>query len=329
MTGEKYTQARRALLASDDRKHAGSPAGRPRHIANEYLAELGAHQEALDTEFAVADLAAIEAFPDGLRDFYLLQAATQPVIWVVIKLPAAGLPGTDLEADAGWAAMMAVTRREVLTLQRVGIDAGLADANLRLIDMIESRIGLWPEGEWTKVVRARVRALIDARDRGRERGPQFKPELAPSARRQLGTQAWMLRHPRDHYFSRARVTMTDPALVAYLDQLITTLAPRYAALAAADWSSEEAQAEIVVEIEFCEPVPTGWKVPVPATVVGAHRGDVAIDSRVGLRLVADPDAPFNGTLLSVLAGERWLVCGTLLDDGTLLPSDGTRRLRSG
>jgi hypothetical protein len=138
----------------------------------------------------------------------------------------------------------------------------------------------------------------------------------------------MLRRPRDHYFRRARASVTDPALVAWLDQLIATLAPSYEFLAAADWSSEEAQAELFVEVEFREPVPISWKVPVPATVVGVRRGSASIGSQIGLRLVADPRAPFNGTLLSVLEGERWLVCGTLLDDGTVLPSDGTRRLRS-
>jgi hypothetical protein len=65
---------------------------------------------------------------------------------------------------------------------------------------------------------------------------------------------------------------------------------------------------------------------VPARVVGIHRRSVPIGAQVGLRLVTDRDATFDGTLLSVLSGERWLVCGTLLDDGTLLPSDGTRRL---
>ncbi|MDQ6732066.1 MAG: hypothetical protein M3022_17705 [Actinomycetota bacterium] len=45
-----------------------------------------------------------------------------------------------------------------------------------------------------------------------------------------------------------------------------------------------------------------------------------------VRLVEDPDGPFNGALVSLLACERWLLCARELADGTLLPLDGTRRL---
>jgi hypothetical protein len=47
---------------------------------------------------------------------------------------------------------------------------------------------------------------------------------------------------------------------------------------------------------------------------------------MAVRLVEDFDGPFNGTLLGLLAGERWLLCARELRDGTVLPLNGTRRL---
>jgi hypothetical protein len=328
-TGEKYTEARRALLPADDQDGSAGPVVRAVTLADEYLAEFGEHQHGWESEQAVADLAAVQAFPDELRDAELIRAAAQPVVSVVIKLAVLGFPGADLDTDAGWAAQLSVTRRELLTLKRAGIDAGLVDGHLRLINIIESRIGLWPEPEWTTAVRGHVQGLVQARDSGRERGLRSSSQATPTAGTDLAIGPWILRHlrhPSDHYFSMARVSMTDPALVAYLDQQIAAFAPGYAALSAGDWSSQETQAEIVVELQISEPTSFGWKDPVPATVVGIHRGSVPIGAHVGLRLVADQDAPFNGTLLSVLSKERWLVRGTLLNDGTLLPSNGTRRL---
>ena len=325
-TGEKYTEARRALLLSDDQDDSAGPLVRAMTVAGEYLAEIGVHQEAWESEQAVADLAAMKAFPDEVRDAELIRAAARPVVWVVIKLAVLAFPGADLDADAEWAAMLSVTRRELLTVKRAGIEAGLVDGHLRLIDIVESRIGVWPEPEWTTAVRVQVQGLIHARDSGRERGQRSRPQEAPAAGIDFAAGSSMLRHPTDHYFSMARASMTDPALMAYLDQQIAAFAPSYLALAARDWSSEETQAEIIVELQICEPIPPGWKDPVPATVVGVRRGSVPIGAQVGLRLVADRDAPFNGTLLSALSGERWLVYGALLDDGTLLPFDGTRRL---
>jgi hypothetical protein len=82
----------------------------------------------------------------------------------------------------------------------------------------------------------------------------------------------------------------------------------------------------IVKVQILDPATTNWKRPVRVTVVGVHRGSLSIGSEIGLRLVADPKANFNGTLLNLLVGEGWLVCGAIRDDGTLLPQDGTRRL---
>jgi hypothetical protein len=135
----------------------------------------------------------------------------------------------------------------------------------------------------------------------------------------------LLRHPTDHYFRMARASVTDPWLHGHLDQQIAMLAPSYAALARQDWSTEQARADLVAEVQVSDRVPAGWHEPIPATLIGVQHGSLSVGSQLGIRLVADPAAPFNGTLLSVLAGERWLICGELLDDETVIPADGTRR----
>jgi hypothetical protein len=129
--------------------------------------------------------------------------------------------------------------------------------------------------------------------------------------------------------SPARARVSDPWFCAYLDDESAVLGPSYDALARLDWTAEEAQADVVVELETSSPRSPGWREPVPARVVGAGEGRVLVGSELGLRLVADPDATFNGTLISVLHGERWRVCGHLGNDGTVLPGDGTRRLSPG
>jgi hypothetical protein len=60
-------------------------------------------------------------------------------------------------------------------------------------------------------------------------------------------------------------------------------------------------------------------------VTAPIKGTTSLDEQIAVRLVEDPDGPFNGTLVSFLDGERWLICARELEDGTLLPLDGTRR----
>lgn len=55
-------------------------------------------------------------------------------------------------------------------------------------------------------------------------------------------------------------------------------------------------------------------------------GDLARGQEVALRAVEDPEGPFRGEPMSVLTRERWLISVGHLEDGTLLPLDGTRRL---
>jgi hypothetical protein len=65
--------------------------------------------------------------------------------------------------------------------------------------------------------------------------------------------------------------------------------------------------------------------PLPAVVTESIKGNTTPDEQIAVRLVEDPDGPFNGMIVSVLAGERWLTCAREQQDGTLLPLDGTRR----
>lgn len=66
----------------------------------------------------------------------------------------------------------------------------------------------------------------------REAGRMPDPAPEPSA-------AWLLRHPGDHWFRRARPEIRDPMLGAVIDDWIAEFAPSYAALAGEDWSAEE------------------------------------------------------------------------------------------
>ncbi|HEY6399554.1 MAG TPA: hypothetical protein VIX82_19075, partial [Solirubrobacteraceae bacterium] len=62
-----------------------------------------------------------------------------------------------------------------------------------------------------------------------------------------------------------------------------------------------------------------------AMVTASVKGDIPLQQQIALRSVEDPEGPFNGKLMAVLTGEGWLICARQLEDGTLLPLDGTRR----
>lgn len=111
-----------------------------------------------------------------------------------------------------------------------------------------------------------------------------------------------------------------------IEAQIEVLAPNYQHLCELDWSTEEAAAQIVCEAAVPHAKQGASTDAMRAIVTAAFKGDFAIDQPVALRTVEDPDGPFNGKLMSVLTGERWLICADHLQDGTLLPLDGTRRL---
>ncbi len=159
----------------------------------------------------------VDGFPAHVREAHVLQAATSPVIAPVIHLGAGDPPGTDLAADAAWASQAAFARRQVLTYRAAGLDHGIAESNLQLIDRICSLIATWPEPEWTKTVRRVVERSIEARRSGRRRGEQLRQGRDPDPSMRQPDVGWLLRHPADHYLLGARAEITDPWICTHLD----------------------------------------------------------------------------------------------------------------
>jgi hypothetical protein len=265
-----------------------------------------------------------ERLPDCARDDLALREGLQPIIGIILKLGAGPAPGADATEDASWAASVALARRNVLAHQAAGIDNGLAADNLRLLDRIDSMIGVWPDEDWDDLARRRVQELVDAGRRGSQRGRELRQSRQHTEPEDHFNIGWLLRHPADHYLRRAAGTVTDPQGRVLIEVLIAKLAPSYQKLCGLDWTEQEAAAEAVVEIQVLEGQAGRWTTPASAIVTTPIKGDALLDEQIAVRLVEDNDAPFNGTLVSFLAGERWLICARVLNDGTLLPLDGTR-----
>ena len=323
LTGEKYTEARRAMAAGS-RRTAG--------LADACLADLNAEEfDAWDREATATVLSwTNDQSPAGtaaaLSEARMLHAASQPSVHYMISVPA-GAPGVDLERDATFAASIAFSRRTVAVQQPAGTSVRLTELNSRLFDRICELIGAWPEPQWSDAVTRRVNDLAKARRSGRARGQRLReegqlPDPAPPT-----PAGWIVRHPRDHYFRRARPALTDGVLRLVADDWIAELAPSYDTLVAADWAPDEARADFVADVEFGGEIPA-WTTPAPADVVGTHHGPAHVGERVLVLQVPDADGPFNGTLMAILPHERWRVCGSLQPSGAVLPADGTRRLNA-
>jgi hypothetical protein len=83
---------------------------------------------------------------------------------------------------------------------------------------------------------------------------------------------------------------------------------------------------VICEAEIVDVAPVSWKDPLSAVVTAAIKGNTASGQPIAVRLVEDPGAQFNGSLVSLLIGERWHICASQPADATLVPRDGTRRL---
>jgi hypothetical protein len=136
----------------------------------------------------------------------------------------------------------------------------------------------------------------------------------------------MLCHPTDHWFRHARPSITDPEIAAVVDEWIAEFAPSYATMANQDWSTEEAGADLVVDVQIPDEVPQGLKDPLTTLVLGEPENRVETGSELTMHRVPPDQEQFNGYLVSALPRERWRACATLLADGSILPGDGTRRL---
>jgi hypothetical protein len=257
----------------------------------------------------------------------MLGYAAHPVIPFMINFMLDRWPGIDASTDVDLTALAALSRRQVLVCREAEIDGGMADLNLAVLDWIDAQIERLDDPKFESLVRERVDGLLDAGRRGRARGEMLRQRAKPSEEPSSSSTSasWLLRHPADHYFRSARANTTDERLAVLLDAQIDLLADSYAQLASAEIVVN--QAELTVELEVLTPVVRGWTEPVATTVVATRTPSVCVGDRVGLRLVADPDIKtFNGTLISVRGGERWLTYGHRLSDGTIVPDDGTRRI---
>lgn len=119
--------------------------------------------------------------------------------------------------------------------------------------------------------------------------------------------------------------VSDPECRSLIEAQIVKLTPSYQRLWELDWTCEEATADVICETQVLDTRPGSWEQPVPAVVTASIKGTTSLKQQIAIGLVEDPDAPFNGTLVSVLAGERWRICARQPVDSTLLPLDGTRR----
>jgi len=295
----------------------------PVTIADDHVAQLGPVLDRLDEADVISDVE--EGLAECARDALALFAALQPVILVTMKLGAGRAPGVDASEDASWAALLALARRDVLAQQAAGIDSGLTGDSVRLLDRIDALIGEWPADDWSDAVHASVQEFVDARQRGALRGRELRRSRQETDPGNRPTVGWLLRHPDDHWLHQAVQGVSDPGCKALIESLITKLQPSYDQMGGLDLAAEEAAAEVICETEIVEVSPGRCKQPASALVTAAIKGDTVAGQQIAVRLVEDPDAQFNGTVVSLLAGERWRICAREFRDGTMLPLDGTRR----
>jgi hypothetical protein len=296
-------------------------------VADDRVADLASEIDRWECEYATGCLEAAERVPAVVGNAERLSCAAQPIMLLVLKLGIGDRTGEGVDNDADWAVAAAFARRVVLAHRDAGFDVASTARNLALIDRIGTLVGDWPEPDWSHAVVDRVSRTADARRRGRARG-ECLSRVRDRENQSTGTTAgWLLRHPADHYFLQALRVVSDAQLSAYLKDWVAALDLSYAALSAQDWSFELSNASLVAKARVIDPPPPDWTEPIRATVLTTDRGGAPSDSVLALRQVADPQAPFNGRLCSMLADEHWLICGDRLDDSSVLVGDGTRRLQ--
>jgi hypothetical protein len=71
-----------------------------------------------------------------------------------------------------------------------------------------------------------------------------------------------------------------------------------------DWTAAAAAADVICEMQVLGSSPGGWKQPVPVVVTAPIKGNTSLDEQIEVRLVEDPNGPFNGTLVGF-----WMASG--------------------
>lgn len=297
-------------------------------VADDHLARVGTWLDGWYREHAPSGVRLDQRLPDCARDAEALSEALGPIDGITIRLGAGPAPGADAAEDASWAASVALARQQVVAQQAAGVDYGLNADSLRLLDRIDTLIAARSDEDWDDLARRHVQELVDACQRGAQRGRELRDSRQDTEPEDDFDIGWLLRHPTDHWLRQAAPSVSDPQCRALIGTQVTKLAPSYQQLCDLDWTAEEAVADVICEIRVLG-TPGRWigsKEPVSAVVTAPVKGATSVDQQIAVRLVEDPDGPFNGTLVSLLACERWLLCARELADGTLLPLNGTRRL---
>jgi hypothetical protein len=266
-------------------------------VADDQLARIGPELDAWDREDASPASALDDHLPDCAREALARLDALRPIIPIAIRLGAGQAPGADAAEDASWAASVALARRTLLGGQIAGTDHGLAGDSLRLLDRIDSMVGEWPD-EWEELARQRVEELVDAARRGRQRGQQLHEQRHDVEPQSHLNVAWLLRHPTDHYPQLATSTVADSECRALIEKQIARPALNYPELCDLDWTTEEAVADVICEMQVLGTSPGSWNKPVTAVVTTPIKGNTSLDEQIAVRLVKDPNGPFNGTLVS-------------------------------
>lgn len=237
-------------------------------------------------------------------------------------------PAPDPAWNAATFAFTAVLRRRVSALRFAGLEQRLVERDLQIIDRVRALTGSASGQAWNDAVHAQLRQLADASRRGREHGRRLRAQgafrPAPSTEQRIG---WMLRHPGGHWLARLRPLIDDPSLASLIDDWMTELDASYIALVHAVARELTPAADVVVDVEMPADLPPGgWDRPLATIVRETHSGTIGAGARLDLRQVPPGDAPFDGTLMAALPGERWRLRASVLADTSALPADGTHRL---
>lgn len=145
-------------------------------VADVEAARYAAELDAWDREAWTSEP---QSQPQGAADYAsAVSEALRPVLPMAIKLGVGMVPGADPEEDAGWTAMAALARREVLARQRADCDCGLAAPSLQLLGRIDQLACVRTDSAWQRLARERVGELVNACRQGREQGRRLREQRA-------------------------------------------------------------------------------------------------------------------------------------------------------
>jgi hypothetical protein len=336
-TGEKYTEARRALVGGS------ASAKRYRWHYAPYWEEQGKRYEQLAA--SDGEEVARASVYSSLESVQLLFTLTP------FRLVASG---KGPNGPDGWLAERPAveTNARVVEASAPLAAVGFAseiERSRRIVERVLLLIDRWSAGA---SARAREAAAARRSTLGVMRRPA-RPVPVGTARRPWGDRSnelghrsetaerdHFLRHPGDTRFRAAREGIADAELRSLVDAWIVDLQRNYEQLVEhipAAWARH-------VEFDF-EAVVHGlgeqddrgtnadWLIGLPSPtrihVKESHKGDTAATEPVATHiLVPDESISPQPDGIAALAGERWRIRGHRLTDGTIMPCHGTYRIES-